>query len=58
MLLDVPGSTIMTANTIVDNIALGAYSTEETEPDIQTYTATVAAVPEPPSTPCWPPRPV
>lgn len=45
--LDVPGSTIMTANTIVDNIALGVYSTEETEPDIQTYTATVAAVPEP-----------
>ena len=45
--LDVPGSTIMTANTIIDNIALGVYSTEETEPDIQTYTATVAAVPEP-----------
>jgi len=42
--LNVPGSTLMTANTIVDNIAIGVYSTAATEPDIQTYTATV---PEP-----------
>lgn len=45
--LDVPDSTMMTANTIVDNIALGVYFTAETEPDIQTYTATVTGVPEP-----------
>lgn len=45
--LDVPDSTSMTANTIIGNIALGVYSTAETEPDIQTYTATVVGVPEP-----------
>jgi hypothetical protein len=42
--LDIPDSTLMTANTVVDNIALGVYSTQATQPNIQTYTATV---PEP-----------
>ena len=44
--LDVPDSTLMTGNTVYENIAMGVYSTSAISPDIQTYTATV---PEPSS---------
>lgn len=44
--LDISGSTLMTGNTVYQNIAIGVYSTSEISPNFQTYTATV---PEPSS---------